>query len=315
MEAESDAMAKEIAIRSCDQVSFHLFGPVEVHVDGRPLDVGPLQQRRLLAALLSAGGQTVLRYELVEWVWDDDPDNALQRLAEVTSGLRKRLDMIGLGAALVSKTGWMRLEVPPESVDVHRFRALVGRAGGLDGEQRADLLRTALSLGRGVPLADIRGRRIDSYREVLMREYRAAEISFNRVEVERGNYEERLPDLSRIFSQKPDDGGVAMLYVRALYRAGSTTEALSVYERHRSCLADLGIEVAKALRELQVEILRGEAESDGPPVADGRGSNSTPTRPAPTGSDGGIQFFGPIHSMRDVIETQNNYHGPAGASR
>jgi DNA-binding SARP family transcriptional activator len=48
------------------QVRFGILGPLEVEVDGRPVDAGTPKQRALLAMLLVARGQVVSLDRLID---------------------------------------------------------------------------------------------------------------------------------------------------------------------------------------------------------------------------------------------------------
>lgn len=54
-------------------LAVQLLGPVEVHRDGRPVDLGGLQQRAVVAHLAIDAGRVVSVERLIDRLWGDDP--------------------------------------------------------------------------------------------------------------------------------------------------------------------------------------------------------------------------------------------------
>ncbi|GAA0998290.1 hypothetical protein GCM10009555_097320 [Acrocarpospora macrocephala] len=237
-------------------VRFRLFGAVEAQVGDKRIDLGSERERRLLVALLSKG-RRIERQKLLDWIWDEAPDSAFGDLDKFMSKLRRRLDGIGLGEALVNRDRLCQLDVPANAVDVHRFRALVAEARHADDQRAAALLSEALELSDGEPLAGLSGRQVDSYRHALNEERYAAELAFVQVELRLGHHQERIADLARLFAERPDDT-VAGLRMLALHRAGRQAEALRVYDEHRLRLKAMGLDVPQRLAELHGRILRND---------------------------------------------------------
>ncbi|MFY1671200.1 AfsR/SARP family transcriptional regulator [Plantactinospora sp. WMMB334] len=142
---------------------FGILGATEAYAsDGRRLPVGGPRLRALLVLLLLDAGRTVSADRLIDGLYGDDPPgragNALQ---SQISRLRQMLAGGGGAEPLVEfHPAGYRIAVDPEDVDLHRFTRLVaeGRrvlAGG-DRRHGIDLLRAALRLWRGEPLADVR---------------------------------------------------------------------------------------------------------------------------------------------------------------
>lgn len=136
-------------------LEFRLLGPLEVLVDARPVALGGLRQRGLLALLLLRANELVPRDRLIDELWRDHaPESAANALAALVARLRRVLP----ADVLVTGAGGYAARVAPDTIDVHRFERLVedGRRSLADGDHAgaAATLREALSLWRGSPLAD-----------------------------------------------------------------------------------------------------------------------------------------------------------------
>ena len=118
------------------------------------MQVRGLKQRALLALLALQRGASAGTDRLVEGVWGDDvPANGLNALRMQIAQLRRA---VGAEAVVTTGAGYVLVGV---DVDVVRFEQLVaeGRALLAVGDASgADLLRQALALRRGEPLAGVR---------------------------------------------------------------------------------------------------------------------------------------------------------------
>ncbi|NUR70241.1 MAG: AfsR/SARP family transcriptional regulator [Hamadaea sp.] len=245
-----------------------LLGPVEARADdGTPLDLGGVRLRRVLIRLALDPARAVSAAALVDAVWADDvPANAGNALQALVSRLRRA------GFPIEAAPGGYLLRVPPEAVDAVRFERLAaaGRA------------EEALGLWRGEPLPEIEGAEFaqatlarwatlhDGVRETLY----ARQIEAGTVD---------LAGLQELAAAHPLRDRPVELLMRALRAAGRGPEALSAYERHRELLADqLGTDPGPVLRELHVEILRGDGE---PAPAKGPRTNLPAQRTSFVGRD------------------------------
>jgi DNA-binding SARP family transcriptional activator len=264
---DGGGMNKQIAIRNDrpggsavagrrEPQDFRVLGALEMPIG----EIGSDQERRLLVALLSARGMPVTHGRLMEAIWDDVPDGALDALYHLVRDLRKRLAAAGLAGVLIAANGTYRLNIAADRVDVHRFHALTSRVRDLgegDDEQAVALLEEALGLHRGEPLAGLRGRWIGGYRHLLIEERRAAELALYEAAIRAGQSRERIAGLDRLFRDRPGDEWVAWLYMHALYRAGRQGDALEVWHavtRHLD--STIAAASLKALSDLYESILR-----------------------------------------------------------
>jgi DNA-binding SARP family transcriptional activator len=72
-------------------VEFRILGPVEVAVDGDPIDIGPRQQRKLLALLLLSANQVVSTDLILEELWGEEAGDKKSALWTQVSRLRNVL--------------------------------------------------------------------------------------------------------------------------------------------------------------------------------------------------------------------------------
>jgi DNA-binding SARP family transcriptional activator len=266
-------MNGEIAIRDDTEaaearspVTFRLLGAFQMTAGARSHPPGPGQQQRLLVKLLAAKGMRVANDELMSAVWDDltGPGATREALYHLIGAARRALAKAGLDDVLRNAEGTYWLDVPPAQVDVHVFHALTERARALsrDGDRRAvGLLEEALRLCHGEPLAGLPGRWADGYRYRLAEEIRAAQLALYETALRHGESRERLPGLSTLLRERPDDELVAWLYMHALYRAGQPTRAMEVKTEFSAQLEEAtGMGYGRALNHLCQRI---QAKDDG----------------------------------------------------
>jgi len=223
-----------------------ILGPFEA-----PADVGEGKPRAVLARLALDGGSAVPAHELVEDIWGSSPPPSAPKVLQAhVSALRKAIGR----SAIETRGGGYALRT---ETDLERFEELAGRARNEpDVSARARLLRDALALWRGEPLAEIRepfaARAVARLNELRL------EVLSRRVdaELELGEGESLVPDLHALVQREPLRERPRAQLMRALYRAGRQAEALSVYRDGRALLvSELGIEPGPELQELERAIL------------------------------------------------------------
>jgi DNA-binding SARP family transcriptional activator/predicted negative regulator of RcsB-dependent stress response len=252
---------------------FRVLGPVEIEADdGQVHTLGRRQERCLLAILLLEAGRVVPVDRLCQLLWDDNPPEQARRAVHAhVARIRAALTRTG-GVELLSQRDGYLLRVDPDSVDAHRFRTLISQATGTaDPVERDRLLGEALRLWRGPALykattsdrlrqrlcADLEEQRLQALEEAT-----ATGLAL-------GRHRELLGELARLGAEHPLRERLVELHMLALYRCGRTAEALDVYQRARTRLADeLGLDPGTALQQLQQAVLRGEprTEPKGTPV-------------------------------------------------
>lgn len=279
----ADLTPREPAVR------FQLIGAVEAYIDGVPHKLGSPRERLFLLPLLAAPGRPVPRTEIIEWIWDGfPPDEVQQELNGIAYRLRKRLEPIGLRDRLEGGDGMYRLDVPPASVDVHQFATLVGKARQADDDGARNLLFAAVQLRQGIPLGGLMGSRVESYRQSLVGEHRAALIKLTRIEVRHGRGLEWIPELARLFDESPDNALVTETYMTALHNVGRQFDALQVYDLYSDAKEGLGLPVAEELTELRDRIRKKEtsmgAESPAPDAPESQPEPDPESSTEPTAS-------------------------------
>ncbi len=251
------AAAAEAAVAGPER-RFGILGPLEVHIDGTPLELGGHKQRGLLALLLLDAGRPVATDHLLDALWGEHPPRtAATSLQNMVSQLRKLL-----GAETIeTKSPGYRLRIADEELDARRFESLVSRSRGEPPAERAETLRGALGLWRGPPLADFT---FDAFAQNEIG--RLGELRLNaleqRIEADLvlGRHDELVGELESLVSAHPLRERLRGQLMLALYRGGRQAEALQAFQDARRALVDeLGIEPGPALHELHKSILRQES--------------------------------------------------------
>jgi DNA-binding SARP family transcriptional activator len=143
-------------------MEFALLGPLEARDGHRLVELPSRQVRRLLAALVLRPNRVVSIDRLTEVLWGvRPPESAANTLQTYVLHLRDALEpgrpRRDPGRYVLRKDPGYLLAVSPEGIDASRFRDLAerGRKALIAApQQAAALLRDALALWRGEPLAD-----------------------------------------------------------------------------------------------------------------------------------------------------------------
>ena len=238
---------------------FGILGPFEVADDeGRELALGGRKQRAVLAILLLHAGEVVSSDRLIDELWRERPPATAAKTVQVyVSKLRNALG----DGVLITRAGGYLLDIKAIDIDVGRFQALVGEAHGASqrGDPRgaAESLRDALALWRGPALSDFAYEPFAQGEIARLDEARLVALE-NRIdaELELGEHALLVGELEALVLEHPLRERMHGQLMLALYRAGRQADALDVYQRARTHLADeLGLEPGPALRDLQAQIL------------------------------------------------------------
>jgi DNA-binding SARP family transcriptional activator len=247
-------------------MDFRILGPVEVWAAGRPLPIRGARERAVLAYLLLHSNELVPAYRLIDEIWGPEaPHAARKSLGVRVAELRKGLGP-GRGLLVTRASGYV-LEVAPNQLDLRRFERLLAEADGAEPSFAAAVLREALALWRGPPLADFVDdawalpaiRRLEELRLLAIEKRVEADLSL-------GRHTELVGELETLVAAHPLREHPRALLMVSLYRSGRQAEALDVYRAARQALVDgLGIEPSSRLQDLERAILRQDSSLGLPP--------------------------------------------------
>ena len=244
-------------------ITVRILGPIEVWDRQRRVELGGPRQVSLLALLVLEANRGVTSDALIDALWRDGDVSRTQATADggaatasgTCTGLR--------GREACARDGGRRLSAPARS---HRTRQRVVRGGrrrrssGVADrrfERARDCLAKALSLWRGPPLAEVV---FEDFAQPEIRRLEELRVSAleSRIDadLQLGRDAELVSELEALVSEEPVRERLAGQLMTALYRGGRQADALDVYQRIRTHLAEqLGLEPGPALRELQTKIL------------------------------------------------------------
>jgi DNA-binding SARP family transcriptional activator len=241
-------------------MEFRILGPIEVVDRGRTVVIRRGKEQALLVYLLLHANQVVASDRLVDELWGErPPPTAVKILQNAVSQLRKALG----DDRLVTRPPGYVLRVEPGELDLERFESLAEQ-GRADGD--ANLLREALGLWRGEPLAELRD---EPFAQDAARRLEEARLGAreDRIELDlaEGRHVELIPELDGLIGKHPYDERLHGQLMLALYRAGRPKDALDVYQRARKTLdSELGLQPGSELEQLQRRILNQDADLAAP---------------------------------------------------
>ncbi|MFI5798089.1 AfsR/SARP family transcriptional regulator [Streptomyces sp. NPDC051677] len=269
-------------------VEFQVLGPVGIRVNGRRVELGSDKERTLLGLLALDVGRPVALDMLLDRLWDGEPPpHARANAHSYVSRLRRRLRLVDPSSAnaprIVSRAHTYTLEAARESVDWHRFRQLVARAGSGaadgDDEQAVALLDRAEALWRGEALAGLPGLWAETMRRTLAERRLSAAVSRIAAALRLGRFAQVSADLSGLVDRYPGDETLAGQLMLAYYGSDRYTDALRVHQETRQLLmTQYGSRPGAELNRIHRGIL------DRVPAVDlvrGRTAAPRPAAPAP----------------------------------
>ena len=296
-------------------MEFRILGPLEIAHGEQVVALPGRRQRALLALLLLSANEIVSSDRLIEELWGEQPPESGRAALKVrVSQLRKALGPAG--KLVQTRAPGYLLRIEADQLDLVRFERLVGEAEGAAPALAASVLREALALWRGAPLADLAYepfaqvaiRRLDDLRVATLQRRIDADLAL-------GRHAEVAGELEELVAEHPLQERFRGQLMLALYRSGRQADALAAYQSARGVLVEeLGIEPSKALRELEAAILtqdsaldptpavEEEAEEGGVPVADAVGLPVADAVAASVG--GGAHLPGPQTPARG--QTRHN---------
>jgi DNA-binding SARP family transcriptional activator len=281
---------------------FSVLGPLRVWRHAAVVDLGPVQQRVVLAVLALQAGRPVGRQQMIDAVWGEiQPRNAVNLVQRHVSGLRRALEPDRPGRTPSDLLTWTDsgylLTLPPGALDLDLFvrelaRARTARGAGRLQEATA-ALHSALELWRGPVCDGLSSPFLDAQADRLA-ESRVSALE-DRIELDLviGDHGDLIAELRDLVAEHPLRERLRGLLMLALYRAGRQADALTAFRDARRQLHDeLGVEPSAPLQQLHQQILTADPAL-------------TTAGPAKAGTDAGAKI-----NRRRVVPAQLPHHIP-----
>lgn len=258
--APQGEQVKTVAVR------FGILGPTQVRLaDGRDLALRGSRLRALLVLLLLDAPRVVPAQRLVDGLYGaDPPGGAANALQSQVSRLRQALAAGGERVLVEFQPAGYRLAVDRDEFDAHRFVRLAadGRRALAAGDhgRAAALLRPALDLWRGAPLADVLDAPFARVEAARLAELRLGAVE-DRVEamLGLGGYQPLVAELVELVAAHPLRERLRGQLMRALDGSGRRVEALAAFEDARRVFAEeLGADPSAELAAIHLAVLRGD---------------------------------------------------------
>ncbi|SFB40307.1 DNA-binding transcriptional activator of the SARP family [Amycolatopsis marina] len=241
-----------------------VLGPLRAWRGQERIDLGPVRQQALLAALVLRPDVTVSRRGLLDAVWGLEHP-AAEVVPVYVYRIRKclRRDDDPWDAVIGRERGGYRFASRGVQVDSTRLteitaEARVARDGG-DLGTAVGLYTGALELFRGEPLTGLPGPFAEGERRRLNE--RRMTLVFQKLDwqLRLGRHGEVIDELSALTSAHPHSEPLATLSMRALFDSGRQSDALAVFVRLRNRLVDdLGVEPGETASRMHGVVLRGD---------------------------------------------------------
>jgi DNA-binding SARP family transcriptional activator/ABC-type branched-subunit amino acid transport system substrate-binding protein len=244
------------------KMEFRILGPLQVLDDGQPVEIGGRKQRALLAVLLLHANEVVSVDTLIDELWGErPPPTAAKTLQSHVSRLRSALPNV----AIDTRGHGYVLRIEPRQLDADAYADMLEEArrrlADADPERAGELLRQALGLWRGKPLADFTYEPFAQRPIARLEELRLGGIE-ERIEADLqvGRHATLVPELDALVAENPLRERLVGQLMVALYRSQRQAEALAAYERARQRFAEeLGLEPSERLQRLHRQILEHDA--------------------------------------------------------
>lgn len=217
------------------------------------------KERTLLALLALSGGVAVPPDRLAEDLWGESPPEKLANALQArVSALRRSL---GMPHVITREPSGYALAVERDSLDIHRFDALVAAArekavNGAPGQALA-LFDEASALWRGEAMSDFTYE-VFARRHITRLDEARLDAEEERLQlmVDHGRCEEAAAVAEGLVEAHPFRERLWTVLMLALYRSGRQADALAAFQRARQTLVEeLGLDPGQELTELEERIL------------------------------------------------------------
>jgi len=247
---------------------FGVLGPLRAWRHETVVDLGPVQQRVVLAVLALQAGRPVGRQQMIDAVWgENQPRNAVNLVQRHVSGLRRALEPDRPGRTPSDLLTWTEagylLTLPPGALDLDLFvrglsQARTAQAAG-QLQEAATALHSALELWRGPVCDGLSSPFLDAQADRLA-ESRVSALE-ERIELDLmiGGHGDLIAELRDLVAEHPLRERLRGLLMMALYRTGRQADALTAFRDARRRLRDeLGVEPSAPLQQLHQQILAAD---------------------------------------------------------
>ncbi len=246
-------------------VRFEVLGPLRAWRGDAAIDLGPTQQRVVLAVLLLQQGRPVGRQQMINAVWGDaEPRSAANLLQRHASGLRRALEpdrsaRASSGQLVWTDAGYL-LTVPGGGLDLEVFerdlaRAREARAAG-HLAAAARILHAALGLWRGPACDGLTSPYLDAQRDRLNERRISIVEECAELDLAAGDRADLITELRQLVAEHPLRERLHGLLMLALQRADRRADALAAFQDVRRLLREeLGVDPAAPLQRLHQQIL------------------------------------------------------------
>jgi predicted ATPase/DNA-binding SARP family transcriptional activator len=244
-------------------MDFAILGPLRAVGPDGPIELPAAKQRALLATLLLAHREEAVSPErLIDVLWGEEPPATANKALQVHISQLRRV--LGPEQPIVTRASGYAVALEPGQLDLERFETLTARARGAEPAEAARLLREALALFRGPPLADApllgpaaaEADRLAGLRLAAIEERLDLELAL-------GEHHAVIGELEALALEHPYRERLHAQLMLALYRSGRQADALEAYRRVRASLVDeLGLDPGRELQRLEAAILAQDPELD-----------------------------------------------------
>ncbi|HWR86766.1 MAG TPA: BTAD domain-containing putative transcriptional regulator [Rhodoglobus sp.] len=224
-----------------------LLGGFEVRSESGPIPVTAGLSSGIVARLALAPGEVVPGDRLVEDLWSDPTEAALNTLRSQVSRMRQG----AMGAYLSGGRAGYSLIIDPDAVDAVRLRLLAQRGELADAEALWE--RPLLPGFERFPF-------VVRERALITDLGRDAALRLAEQRVAAGDAEAAVAPLRRLIDDLPFDERPVLLLATALSRSGRSSEALAVIDALRLRLRDdQGLDLPPSSEQLRASIVRRDA--------------------------------------------------------
>jgi len=240
-------------------MQFHVLGPLEARTDAGFVTIARMRERSLLSLLLINANTPLADETIIDALWgDESPRNPRAALQTAVSRLRSALADPSAPPVLQRRGNGYLISVDPDGIDSHRFEKLVAAAEAHNDHRAAvALLDEALALWRGSAHADVR---YEEFAQPQIRNLEERHIDARELRIDYrmklGEHRSVVADLEALVHQFPLRESLWSKLMLALYRCERQAEALRVYQRARTAIAEAtGLEPGRELARLEEAIL------------------------------------------------------------